>query len=190
MTIQEKARETLKAIELTSDDSKTFESKASFGQQLAGSVGKTMLLSESDQRQVNGRTGKLLFTTLKFIQEDDETVTAKCTMAFDFQNIFLSSDPVTSLQRLGQTKGGKTVLENLVQFTVDKVTPTGQYPMRFSLAAQECGLAIDHTYVDADWDKVRAKYRAEDGKYKVARTDAIRDISRFEVQHIFVSARA
>jgi len=190
VTIKEQALKMATAIELTSDDSRTFEIRGSFGQQLTPCVSANMFLVHHDVRVIQGRKGKLSFTDLFFQQEDDEKKRAKCTLAFDAQNIFLATDPKTSLKKLGEGSDGADILKMLASFKVESIVPTGLYPMKYSLAAMQCGFAIGHEYSEADMSKLRSQYRANDGANKVARPDATDDIGWLEIQHVHISPLA
>lgn len=187
--ISDRADELLKSITLTSDDVKRFEPRGSFAMQVMDSIGETMCLTDTDLRKVNGKNGELEFTMLKFTQESNEKHRANCTVAYDFQNIFLSSDPEVSLHKLGEGNQGEDALQHVAHFVVDKVTPTGIYPMKYSKAAQAVGLPLGKDLTDGDWTMLRAKYKVSEDM-KTARTDNTDDISWLEIKHVFISPRA
>lgn len=190
MNIREKAQQMAAAIELTADDSKTFEIRGSFGSQCRPALDKVMVLTEHDTREIETRKGKLHFTDLHFVVEDDETLRARCTIGFDFQNIFLKDDTSTSLQKLGEGTNGQDVLKLMANFRVVEVVDTGLYPMKYSLAAQQCGFPIGHTYSDMDMAKLRAKYRADGNANKSARTDNTDDITWLQIKHVIIESLA
>lgn len=185
MNIKQRANELAKSITLTSDDKKRFEPRGSFAQQVVDSIGKTLCMVDSDLKTVTFRNGQVELTVLKFAELENETNRSKLTCSFDFQNIYLSGDDKKSLQRVGELEGGETAVQLMASFVVDKVDPTGIYPMKYSLAAQELGFVIGRDYSEGDWASVRAKYKDE--AMKVARTDNTDDISWLEIQHIFIS---
>jgi hypothetical protein len=187
--ISEKANELLKSISLTSDDEKRFEPRGSFAMQVEDSIGESMCLVDTNIRDVNGKNGKLQFTVLNLAQESNEKRRANCTVAYDFQNVFLTSDPETSLHKLGEGNQGELALQHMGYFVVDKVVPTGIYPMKYSKAAQAVGLPLGKELTDADWVMLRAKYKSSD-EMKAMREDNTGDISWLEIKHVFISPRS
>lgn len=184
MKISERAHELAKSIQLTDDDAKRFEPRGSFAQQVKDSIGKTIEMIGHDTKTITERNGQAVLTVLKF-SELENGLKSKLTMAYDFLNIFLTKDTKKSLKQIGIESTPEDALLLMAKFTVNKIVPTGIYPMKWSLASMECGFPIGHTYVDADWATLRAKYK--DDAFKTARTDNADDISWLEIQHVHIS---
>lgn len=184
MKISERAHELAKSVVLTADDAKRFEPRGSFAQQVAESIGKTIEMVKHDTKTVTERHGDAQLTVL-FFSELENGLKSKLTVAYDFQNIFLTKDTKKSLKQLGTETSPESSVELMGKFTVEKIIPTGIYPMKWSLAAQELGYPIGKVYADADWAELRAKYR--DDAFKVSRTDNADDISWLEIQHVHIS---
>lgn len=180
--ISERAFELAKSIVLTKDDAKRFEPRGSFAQQVKDSIGKTIELVGHDTKTITERYGDARLTVLKFSELEGGTK-SKLTIAYDFQNIFI--DAKKTLKQYGIDTTPEKAVERLGKFTINEIIPTGIYPMKWSLAAQELGFPIGKTYADEDWSQLRAKYK--DDAFKVARTDNADDISWLEIQHVHVS---
>ena len=190
-TLKDTAKELSTTLKLTTDDSKAFELHGDFGIMCERAIEKigekqTFYLTKHSVRPITARKKTMQATDLFFVAEEDPKVQLRCTILFDLQNIFLSSDKYLSLKELGQGTDGKDILASLAMFTVDAVTRTGRYPMKYSLASERLGFSIEHKYSDDEMAQLRTKYRESD-ELKAGRTDASRDISWLEIKHTIIT---
>lgn len=188
MKLSEKTEQIANAIELTSDDRKTLDVRAGFGKKAEESVGEVVCLTSSKQRDIKTRLGNTMtITDLYYQQETDPNKLFKLTPLFDLQNLFFSADPERSLNRVYEGTDGRELLSKIAVFRIDKVTPTGIFPMRYSLSAQQLGYAVDHQYSDAEHGLLRAKYRESDAM-KAIRTDVTpADYDWLQIRHVFIT---
>ena len=182
MNVLKAAREILSSLSLTDDDVKRFSPRGSLASQLATSIGKIMCIIGITTKSF----GDTELTVLQLAQEQDASVRADLTIAYDLQNMYLSSDKETSLHELGIGNEGSQALDLVAAFQVDDITETGTFPFKFSRAAQDLDISIGADSSDIDWKKLRTKYN-ESADMKAMRTDAERDISWLEIKHIYIT---
>lgn len=189
VSIRKKAQEMAVAMTLTSDDSRAFEIRGSFGQQVEPAIGHVLCLVEHKVRDIDTVRGEMSVTDLFFqretVEDGEYAPKMKSTPAFDLQNIFLSDDPTVSLKKLGEGTDGSDVMSKLACFTVDRVVPTGIYPMKKSKASELLKFSDGHKYTDSERATLRAKY-LEDDVMKGPRTD-VPDLEWYEIRHVFIS---
>jgi len=181
----EESKKALLQLNLTTDDTKSFEKRGNLATQFADSIDKIVQFMKSDTKDVGNRK----LTYLSYREVDNPANTANLTLAYDTQNIFLSSDETRSLKDLGIGNEGREALVHLVKFKIDKIVPTGHFGYKFSKACEALEITMEDYDEDREnlpWNAIRAKYNSSDDM-KTLRSDAKAGDEWNEIKHIFIT---
>jgi hypothetical protein len=177
------AVQALTSLNLTKDDKRSLEQKGTFATQVAGIIGKSVQFVKAEKREYGSRK----LTVLRFASAENDS--CHFSIAYDMQNIFFDDQPDKSLKSLGEGNEGAEVFPKLAKFQIVKVVPTKTWGLKYSKASQELGISLsdfdEKDVEDIPWKKIRGKWLS-DPKFKEMRTDAERDISWLEIQHVFI----
>lgn len=182
--ISKESLEILETMPLTEDDKKRFSPRGSLAVQLEHSIGESLFVSGYKTKKFADTE----LTQLKIAEEKSAVVKANLTIAYDLQNVFLTSEKDAenpkSLQDLGVGNDGKDALAPLAYFTVDDIVATGTFPFKYSVACQQLGIGFGEDI--EDWKKLSSLYNSSPDMQK-ARTDAEKDISWLEIRKIYIT---
>lgn len=182
--ISKESLEILETMPLTEDDKKRFSPRGSLAVQLEQSIGQSLFVSGYKTKKF----GDTELTQLKIAEEKSAVVKANLTVAYDLQNIFLTSEKAEtspkSLQDLGVGNDGKEALAPLAYFTVDEIVATGTFPFKYSVACQTLGIGFGE---DIDDYKALSKLYNSNPDMQKMRTDAEKDISWLEIRKVYIT---
>jgi hypothetical protein len=182
--ISKDSLEILATMPLTEDDKKRFSPRGSLAIQLADSIGKALFVSGYNTKKFAGTE----LTRLEIAEESTSVLKANLTIAYDLQNVYLTSgkgeEHPQSLQELGIGNEGRDALAHLANFTVDEIVETGTFPFKYSKACQSLGIGFGEDIADY---KALSKLYNSSPDMQVARDDADKDISWLEIRKIYIT---